>query len=155
MTLSKSEARKSVKAILADFTEDIRLEKSREVSKNILSFLNSQNYSSSGIIGGFAPLHDEVDWMLELSELSDRLAFPGTDEKGDMLFLQTRYDELIETREFGVVIKSPKPGSKLVTPDLLLVPGLGFSRSGERLGRLHVEKQNLQKILHTFYSYNL
>lgn len=135
--LSKGETRKRVKAILAEFTEDIWLQKSQGVSRNILHFLNEnpQYYSSTGIIGGFAPLNDEVNWMSELSEFEDKLAFPGTDDNGDMLFLQCRYDELVETKEFGVVIKSPPPSAKIVIPDLLLVPGLGFSKTGERLGR--------------------
>ncbi len=135
MNLSKSEARKSLKAKIAEFTPDIRLKKSRDVSRNILGFLNSQNYSSKGIIGGFAPMHDEVEWLLELDEFADRLAFPGTDENGAMIFFQTRFDDLIATRVFGVTIKSPKTEASIVVPDLLLVPGLGFSRKGERLGR--------------------
>jgi 5-formyltetrahydrofolate cyclo-ligase len=135
--LSKGEARKWVKAKLAEFTQEIWLDKSLGVSRNIQRFLkeNPEHYSSTGIIGGFAPLHDEVNWLLELDDLSKQFAFPGTDENGDMLFLHCRYDELIETREFGVVIKSPPESAQVVTPDLLLVPGLGFDKTGERLGR--------------------
>ncbi len=80
-------------------------------------------------------MDDEVNWQLELSDFADKLAFPGTNENGEMIFFHTRYDDLIGTRVFGVTIKSPKADAREVVPDLLLVPGLGFSRTGERLGR--------------------
>ena len=139
--ISKGETRKRVKTLIASFTDEIRLKKSLGVSENILHFLNhdlpklNSNYSSDGIIGGFAPLHDEVDWLVGLESLGSQFAFPGTCEKGNMIFFKTHPDDLIESSVFGVVIKSPPEDSAVVTPDLLLVPGLAFGLKGERLGR--------------------
>ena len=140
-TLSKSELRKQVKLLINQLSDEIKLKKSQDVSKNILKFLNDilpkkfPNYSSTGIIGGFTPLSDEVDWAAECSELSDRLAFPGTCASGDMIFFHTSLDDLIETKVFGVAIKSPPAESKVIIPELLLIPGLAFGNKGERLGR--------------------
>jgi 5-formyltetrahydrofolate cyclo-ligase len=138
--ISKGESRKQIKQLLKSFSEKVKLEKSQRVSKNISKFLLEDlpkklpNYSSNWILGGFAPMGDEVNWMLNLDKGS-QLAFPSTNEKEEMVFLQSSFENLVETKEFGVVIKSPAPGSLEVVPDLLLIPGLGFGRKGERLGR--------------------
>jgi 5-formyltetrahydrofolate cyclo-ligase len=42
---------------------------------------------------------------------------------------------LLKSKEFGVEILSPPRDAFEMTPDVCLVPGLGFSRLGERLGR--------------------
>ncbi|MFT6068539.1 MAG: 5-formyltetrahydrofolate cyclo-ligase [Bacteriovoracaceae bacterium] len=137
---SKGESRKQIKQLLKSFSEETKQKKSLGVSKNISKFLDEvlpkefPNYSSSLIIGGFAPMIDEINWMLDLDD-SARLAFPSTNELGEMIFLQSRYEDLVETNEFGVVIKSPASDSREVIPDLLFVPGLAFGRTGERLGR--------------------
>lgn len=139
--LSKSELRKQVKLLINQFSDEIKLKKSQDVSKNILKFLNKilsnkfPTYSSNGIIGGFAPLNDEVDWPVECSELGDRLAFPGTSKNGDMLFFHVSLDDLVETKVFGVTVKTPPLESKVIIPELLLIPGLAFGMNGERLGR--------------------
>lgn len=137
---SKGESRKRIKQLLKSFSEETKHLKNLGVSKNISKFLievlpeRFPNYSSVSVIGGFAPMGDEVNWMLELSS-SDQLAFPSTNEKGEMIFLKSRYEDLVESKEFGVVIKSPAPTSLEVMPDLLFVPGLGFGMNGDRLGR--------------------
>jgi 5-formyltetrahydrofolate cyclo-ligase len=137
---SKGESRKRIKLLLKSFSKDVKQLKSLGVSKNISKFLfdvlprEFPNYSSRQLIGGFAPMDDEVDWMLELDK-SNQLAFPSTNESGEMIFLKSRYEDLVSTKEFGVVIKSPAPASLEVMPDLLFIPGLAFGMEGERLGR--------------------
>ena len=52
-----------------------------------------------------------------------------------MTFIQSGINDLKEVHLFGKVLKVPDESGVEVIPDLLVVPGLGFSEAGRRLGR--------------------
>ena len=136
MSLSKQELRKNAKSIISQIPEIVFQEKCEKVSRNILSLIKKS--PSLKIIGGFAPIQREVKWYLALQGFENRLAFPGIVENSptnEMCFYKSTLEELEETREFGVTIKTPGKNKLKVIPDLLLIPGLAFTRTGNRLGR--------------------
>jgi len=134
--MDKRELRREVKRELESLNKakpETHRELSLQISKHLASFI--QNSSSTWILGGFAPLPEEPIWDLELDQnFKERLAYPGDRGEG-MSFFHCSFDELVESREFGVKILTPPPEAKEVVPDMLLVPGLAFSKKGERLGR--------------------
>ena len=85
------------------------------------------------IVGAFAPLSDEPFWPQFLDDCC-RTAFPAQDGE-EMIFKESLYKDLVSKRAFGTKMLSPKQDSPVVIPEVLLVPGLAFSRQGHRLGR--------------------
>lgn len=73
-----------------------------------------------------------------------------------MEFRLSAMADLVETTGFGVSIFGPVEGAKVVAPDIIIVPGLGFDKSGKRLGRgkgfydKYLEKNAAIKIAVTF-----
>ena len=106
---------------------------SEQVHRFLLSLpIFSDNHP---IIGGYYPLSDEANW-LSLFATSSNLAFPKIcDASNTMKFHQSNIDELQEEIHFGKVFKGPKNNLPEVKPEVLLIPGRAFSKSGERLGR--------------------
>lgn len=129
MTITKVDLRRSVRKILEVLTETQRKEKSHKLSSNLSKLISEH---SPKIIGVFSPLKGEPEWA---TFIQGDLAFPGTRENGDMGFYACAESELVLTEDFGVPLKTPPKESKEVVPDVLVIPGLAFSRKGERLGR--------------------
>ncbi len=139
----KSVLRREVKNTLATLSENDRQEKSVVIAKNLhqlLSDLQNQNPALSiKSIGLYAPLKDEVDILLGFIEEDGakknwKLGFPcGEDQV--MNFRQSSIDDLKETQQFGVTIRTPRETAEEITPDILVIPGLAFTRDGHRLGR--------------------
>jgi 5-formyltetrahydrofolate cyclo-ligase len=134
--LKKSELRKEIKLVLSKLDSEQRKLKASDCATQLFDLLNSKNLlSEHSTLGCFAPLSDELDLMTGILEWRDNLAFPCTDELGNMIFKKSTFKELVITKDFGVEILEPKLKSEQVVPDVLLVPGLAFGKHGERLGR--------------------
>ncbi len=86
-------------------------------------------------IGGYAPLPGEVHWHEGLAKkYSGRVCFPAL-RRGEMKFCRCRLQDLIKTREFGACLPTPPANAPETRPEVVLVPGLAFTRTGKRLGR--------------------
>ena len=48
---------------------------------------------------------------------------------------KSKITDLVEVKDFGPEILCPTLDSKVVVPDVILVPGFGFTEQGKRLGR--------------------
>ncbi len=134
---AKKELRQAHKKIIANMGRSNLLDKSKNLSLNLLKLLeNFQTIQTNKLIGVYAPLSDEVDWSLEFkNDHINCLAFPATNESGEMIFKKSIMSDLEISKQFGVEIKTPKEDALIVLPDILIIPGLGFSKKGERLGR--------------------
>jgi 5-formyltetrahydrofolate cyclo-ligase len=135
--------RKQARKRLQDIPLEIIEEKSRGICRYLLTLIefleNSPVYSihTEKFIGLYAPLVDEVNWLENLKHWSGRMAFPANREKveGEMSFYSCPWEELDESKQFGVLLKTPCEKSEEVEPSLLIVPGLAFTKLGDRLGR--------------------
>jgi 5-formyltetrahydrofolate cyclo-ligase len=108
------------------------------IAKNLQILLSSQNIIQDKlIIGAFAPIYQEPIWFQGISpEVLKLIAFPTT-EKGtlNMIFKLSQLSDLVIKKDFGFNILGPKDISLTVNPEVMLIPGLSFTRIGERLGR--------------------
>ncbi|WP_417335258.1 5-formyltetrahydrofolate cyclo-ligase [Halobacteriovorax marinus] len=134
--MSKENLRKILRERLNNFNAEEK--KSKELS--CLSYFTKllgdlSLLSSDKTIGLFAPLSDEIDIVSGLKGQGFKLAFPSVNDLGQMVFRESRYEDLIEKSSFKVKIFEPRLECLEIDPDILVVPGLAFGRNGERLGR--------------------
>lgn len=134
----KVSTRIEMKEVLSSLSDTTLMEKSERVYKHLVDTLNTlintphSNTSKSMIIGGFAPMKGEVDWLKLENDF--QFAYPCLSEN-IMVFKEAKFSELIVSNDFGVPIRLPKEKAKQVVPQVLLIPGLAFSKKGHRLGR--------------------
>jgi 5-formyltetrahydrofolate cyclo-ligase len=134
----KAILRKEMKKVLSTLSEKALMEKSENVYNHLVDTLNGliniphSDTSKSMTIGAYAPMKGEVNW-LEL-ERDYQIAYPCL-EKDLMIFKEAKYSELTICHDFGVPLRLPQENASIVTPKVLLIPGLAFSKEGHRLGR--------------------
>lgn len=133
---AKSELRKLLKNLLSSMTMEEVIDKSNALSRHLDHLLTMLLViQQKSILGAYAPIQKEPLWYLFFEDAySDYLAFPSF-ENDEMLYRQAKLQELESREDFGVKIKSPPSWAKPTKPDVLLVPGLAFSKKGKRLGR--------------------
>lgn len=94
-----------------------------------------QDFSTHLILAGYAPIKGEADIMPVLHGWQARggyTALPAINEENTMQFrIWNREDILIESA-FSTLQPSDK--NKEIQPDIILVPLIGFDRTGSRLG---------------------
>lgn len=133
---TKTELRKELKTRLASITDPQHHQLSLQVSVNLNDLLNRLGVIQKHLlIAAFAPFEKEPKWFLFLEKTYDDLvAFPAIqDDK--MIYRHSRFDQLEVKKDFGASILGPRDLCPVIAPDIVLVPGLGFSERGERLGR--------------------
>lgn len=136
----KQQLRKELRHLLRTMVGSLKLAKEVQLAKNLSDVLKRLDPEGRAIIGGYAPLADEANWLGNLKlTANQKLSFPAScpSDQNDfsMSFFLCAYEELEVNSDFGVEIQVPPKGSQEVKPDILLIPGLGFSASGQRIGR--------------------
>jgi 5-formyltetrahydrofolate cyclo-ligase len=123
----KAEIRKKMKFVLKKF--DI-VEKQRQTDAIIQQFWASEVYQKANIIAAFMPMPFEFDMTRLLADSSKQIVIPKTLPDYQMIF--TAYDDsqLIST-PFGV---KESTSDVAIVPDLIIVPGLAWTREGYRIG---------------------
>lgn len=133
---TKADLRKKLKSHLALLSDQEHLELSLKASKLLNNLLS--NYfviQRHLVLGVFAPISKEPKWFLGIDEEIEKLtAYPAW-AKDKMIFRLTQRSKLEISQDFGVEILGPNQSAEEVTPKIIIVPGLGFSKDGARLGR--------------------
>lgn len=132
-SIDKKNFREEVKKILVNLDQIQHEALSKELSKNVSLFFQTHHIVQKEI-GAFAPIQKEPIWYSNLNEKENSFSFP-VEIDGSMVFVKSKFSELEKRIEFGVEIKSPNKNGEVASPDLILIPGLAFSKQGKRLGR--------------------
>jgi len=135
---TKSELREAVRARIALLSASELDEKSRDICGRVLA---CSLYRGARTILFYAPTPDEVDTMpiaRDALEQSKRVCFPAIDwEKRSLrpVAVDSIDENAFVTHRHG--IREPASGSELGPEqiDLVIVPGVAFTESGDRLGR--------------------
>lgn len=133
--MAKAQLRLKLKKILAEMPCELKIQKSNIISDSLLDLLNSQKLNHLKI-GYFAPLEgEEPNIFLNKYFEDNALIFPLIENDEQMSFRFCKFLDLIEVKKFGKRFLTPTNLDKIVEPEVVLMPGLGFDRSGNRLGR--------------------
>ena len=135
--MDKAQLRRELKNSLLSITSQLRSEKSSKACQNLMSIPQFQNAST---VMMFLSLPDEVDTsesILHAWQLGKTVAVPKVSWRHKhMIPIQINSLETgISTEDSG--LKNPTSGIPLAFEeiDLVVTPGLGFDRKGNRLGR--------------------
>ena len=129
----KKKFRQQIKAQLAQLGSPCLAEKSARLSQRLNAIMQQHKRPLWGV---FAPLWDEPNWPVQIENLQAfRMAWPQHQSRGCMAFFQCKDNELITHHQFGRAIPGPPLGRPAVRPDALLIPAVGLSPDGQRMGR--------------------
>ncbi|MCP4384956.1 MAG: 5-formyltetrahydrofolate cyclo-ligase [Hyphomicrobiales bacterium] len=131
-TLSKSDLRAAARGRRDGLAAAERADRSAAIAENAHSVLPPRNH---GCLAGFMPIGSECDprpIMAEARATGAIIALPAFIDRKTMVF--RRYDPDDDLVPAGFGTREPASNSPIVVPDVLLVPLLGFDRSGSRLG---------------------
>lgn len=129
--MNKESARAYLKSQLESLSKELQAQKSEVISaclrKELTQFKTEE-------IGVYAPTLHEVHWQSEL-EKDAVFLFCRFDQKHQMDFYPGRFSELEECKVWNKTYLMPKILGQAKVPKVLIIPGLGFTPKGERLGR--------------------
>jgi 5-formyltetrahydrofolate cyclo-ligase len=134
--VEKNIVRKRARQILTGLSKEDIDRNSLVVSKNIISLLqNIQKSITSRTlkIGAYCPIQQEVMWFRSFKASDYIYCVPHLIDEHRMEFYRTSLEKVIQG-ELGLSLKD-EDRSELGLPDVLLIPGLAFTASKNRLGR--------------------
>ena len=130
--MDKETCRLEMKELLTSMSGSKFNTKSRCLSLNLSNYL--QNFDLNSVyIGVFSPIQKEPKWFLELLNLKHvKFGMVNIERDGSLAFYSMDIDKISN----GVGLELSEDQKKIrVLPDLILIPGLAFSKGLERLGR--------------------
>jgi 5-formyltetrahydrofolate cyclo-ligase len=135
--VNKKELRASIKELLTSLSE-LEIENlSTMLGENLTTYLpriiSNSNIPNVQVLGGFSPIQKEALWFRSLFVKSQKIAVPHIIDESHMKFFEVGINEIIEGR-IGLKLTEQQLVHEVV-PDVLLVPGLAFDKSRNRLGR--------------------
>ncbi len=132
LEVNKADLRKSVKKELALISNEELMHLSSLLSKNLASFLRSSRFTTN-TLGGFFPIQKEPHWFLSILT-QYKFCFPAY-VNGKMKFYESKIEDLKEKLDFNFPTFVPDTDGTEIIPELMVIPGLLFTKQGERLGR--------------------
>ena len=100
-----------------------------------LRYLLNENKFNFKTIGGYYPVNYEIDCLKILSKLETenyKISLPVILNNNQMNFYKWSFDEILRINKIG--IPEPLLKKKVVYPDIILVPLVGFDSNNFRLG---------------------
>ncbi|HRZ39808.1 MAG TPA: 5-formyltetrahydrofolate cyclo-ligase [Candidatus Omnitrophota bacterium] len=139
MVTSKQEIRRRIIDLLKQQKEDQRLSKSRAIAEQVLKLQEFQKAKTILFYASFAGEVDTFDLMKKALDLDKDVVLPCVLPDAQALELR-RIRDLDNDLEYGPYnIQQPKKEeTQRIEParlDLVIVPGVAFDRSNNRLGR--------------------
>jgi len=134
--MDKHGLRLKIKTDLQELDETTYLEKSKSLSKNLLSVLPeiiSKHCIESLKLGVYSPFQREPIWFSEFEKNLYEYLIVHMHKDSHLSFHPVDLKTL-KSEKISLEIDS-KLRDKEVTPNVILVPGLAFTKEGERLGR--------------------
>ena len=127
--MNKSQIRKKILKIRNNnFDKNLKIN-----TNNFISFLKI-NMNNIDTLGGYYPSNHEVDDLEILSLLEKKkfkISLPVVKKNNQMDFLKWSNNDPLKINKFGI----PEPiSSKILYPDILLVPLVGYDNDLNRLG---------------------
>ena len=127
--MNKSQIRKKILNIRKNnFNQNLKIN-----TNNFISFLkiNTNNINN---LGGYYPSNYEID-DLEILDLLEKknfkISLPAVKKNNQMDFFKWSNNDPLKINKFGI----PEPiSSKIIYPDILLVPLVGYDNDYNRLG---------------------
>ena len=117
----------------------LKLRKTKKLKNNkidfslLMSILKKEN-KKNFTVGGYYPVNYEIDDLEILRELIKKkikVSLPVIEKKKDMNFYNWTFDDPLALNYYGI----PEPSkTKIVIPDILLVPLVAYDRKRFRLG---------------------
>lgn len=132
---TKESLRKTILARLQSITQQEREDAGKIICRSILGL---DRVARAEVVFAYAPMSNELDlWgLLEQLAASGRLALSRTERSGELDFRLVRNLGNLRKGEFG--ISEPSDSDEAIAPNTtssIIVPGLAFTRTGDRLGR--------------------
>lgn len=131
----KVQLRKQLKTLMSSLSDEQRVAKSASIVIHVRSLLTNLSKSHNGKIGLYYPIDEEPDCTELVVGSSLQFCWPRFDEHGLMEFVECAVEQLETKASFGKEFKVPPKKIGATIPEVLLIPGLGFDKTGARLGR--------------------
>lgn len=110
---------------------------SHEDAMSCDALLQSSAYKQATMLFAYAPMEDEVNItaLLEHAIANKALALPACKEDGNITFLRVENLASLTAGRYGILEPKQDLQVEPTMHDLLVIPGLAYTRNGRRLGR--------------------
>lgn len=129
--------RKALRKALLSARKSVAAEQRRiwdaQIAEGLMRWLQQRQPSSLAVYWPIQAEPDLRDWYPQMTAMGIQLALPWVVEKNAPLkFLAWQQGDAMELDEYGIPLPADK--EKLIEPEILLVPCVGFNQQAYRLG---------------------